>query len=735
MKFKTLTALMFITVFFTNTTVFSQGFGICSHVAQGYDIQKNLKVIKNAEMNWVRDECYWNSVETSKGNFKIPENIKRYFRELHENGIKVLLVLNYGNEHYTLSDGSKSTIKVIPTSSETDYMQGWKQYVKTVVDTLGEYIDAYEVWNEPDGINSLVNKGDKAMAKAYVDLYVNTKELLDDIEPEKPVLFGALFSGGNDPTTIAFYDELKSVAESNNKTFNEMVSDISFHFYVNNRSVMNSHFYNQEQRLLKYGFTGNIWFTETGLSETKDSSSDADVPHTQAEYLPIAALEWDRYVKDSKRNGVGFWYDLRNDGTNSKNSEHNYGLVDYNYNEKNAFKAMQARNKAVNYMPLTNYEKPETYSGLLGLIKCYGILGTYSDGVNTTYVGYHEDEKDGSVEVKLTGEKAYVYDCLGNLIETITDTLDTYKMPIEKSVTYVVCVNPRTYVNFINYDKTHNLVSVKGELSELEADNIEISLYDTNKNNVYSETVAVKDGKFETEFTFSKSGTYTLTAGADITKYYGSETFIIEEKNKSILLGDSLVVVSENKITVSGVIDGEVDGETVSVLVVPAATDLKNLKAENIAYIDDIEIKNGAYSLTFTMPQKSEGIYNILLSGADFLNSDIKKSVIYGIASGYINVCDFEYNLDNNIILVTARVKNPLPTSKSCEILVIQYNDKGAMVDISVTPVSVEANVVQVTEKTAKVKKASGAVTAKAYIWDSFGTMYPIAEGLPIPLN
>ena len=167
----------------------------------------------------------------------------------------------------------------------------------------------------------------------------------------------------------------------------------------------------------------------------------------------------------------------------------------------------------------------------------------------------------------------------------------------------------------------------------------------------------------------------------------------------------------------------------------PAAIDLKNLKAENIAYIDDVEIENGLYSLTFTMPKASEGIYQILLSGANLSNSNIKESVVYGMASEYVNVCEFNYTFGNNTILVTSKVNNPLPIAKTCDIIVVQYDNRGALAEVSVTPVSVDANVVQAIEKTATATKASDAVTLKAFIWDSLGNIYPLVEGLPIPFN
>ena len=88
-----------------------------------------------------------------------------------------------------------------------------------------------------------------------------------------------------------------------------------------------------------------------------------------------------------------------------------------------------------------------------------------------------------------------------------------------------------------------------------------------------------------------------------------------------------------------------------------------------------------------------------------------------------------------NEITIVAKVNNPLPIAKTCDIIVVQYDNRGALADVSVTPVSVDANVVQAIEKTATATKDSDAVTLKAFIWDSLGNIYPLVEGIPMDLK
>lgn len=738
MKLKKIALLLATIIGTTPITTYAQGFGICSHVAQGHLGSEIVRIVSDANINWCRDECYWKDVEKIKGRFKVPEHVVEHYRNLHKRGVKVLLVLSYGNTLYTLSDGSSSGIYVVPTSSEPEYMEGWKQYIRTVVNALGDYVDAYEVWNEPDGMNSLLSAGDAAMAKAYVDCYVNTKSLLDEIMPGKPVLFGALFSGGNDRTTIAFYDELQSAAKKQEKNFDDIVDDISFHFYVDNRGTMNSHFYNQETRLDAYGFTGDIWFTETGLSETVDSTVNDEAPYTQAEYLPMAAIEWDRYIRDSGRDGVGFWYDIRNDGTNPRKYEHNFGLVDYNYNEKPAFYAMKARNIAVNYMPLINYDEPQTNSVWDTLLNGaeYGVLATYSDGINTTYAGYDENGNGKTISISLSGTKAYVYDYLGNVIKVLDPNItSTYKMPLDETVTYVACVNPRIYINYAEYNEGRNIVIVDGKVSTLDVETIELVISDVDGNAIYKENVPVKDERFNTEFSAPSGGVYTITAGKNVVNYYAEyELTVTKEKEKKKTLGDSVVSVLNDQATITGTVSGTKDGETVSILVVPQGADLTNLKPENIAYIDDTKVTGETYSISFEMPEKSEGTYQVLLSGVNLANSS-EETLNYGEASGYVNVCDFDYTLGSNIITVKAGLNNPAATSKNCAIIIAQYTKEGTLITVNTTTVTIDSNVVQAVEKEATASLDSEAASAKAFVWDSLTGLRPLVNDLPIILN
>lgn len=732
MKCKKIAWLLSVVMSLTSIAAYAEGLGVCTHVEHGYVPESNMEVVENADIKWIRDGVGWTSVESTKNSFAVPEQTIRYFKTAKENGVNVLAILAFGRWDYVLSDGTTTQKFTMPKNSETEYMEGWKEYVRTVATEVGDYIDAYEVWNEPDHptFNTLVTNGMtdySEPASVYADLYIATKDILDEIDPGKPVLFGSLAGVKSE-----FYEAVDLALEAKGKSFNQYIDDVSIHCYAGNTEdlygVLSGDF---EKVLDSYNFDGDVWLTETGISTIGSITNDY-----QAKQLPQRALAWEKYLKDTSRNGIAFWYDLRNDGTDASDKEDNFGIVDYNYNPKPAFNSMKAWNTAVNYMSLIKYERPQTNTDLDKFINGgeYGVLATFSDGVNTTCLGYDENENNKTIKINLSGSKAYVYDYQGNILEEIdVSVTSTYNLKLTADITYVVCVNPRVYFDFVNFDKAHNIITVNGSTSELDATGLEVKLQDSEGNIVYSEKVAVTDGKFKTEISYNEKGSYNLTAGDDVCEYFATETVTIGERE--VALGDSVVSVNGNRVTVTGTVTGAKNGETISALVVPQTVDLSSFKSENIAYVDDVEIENGSYSFEFEMPLKSEGTYKILLSGKNISGFALKENVVHGIASDYVNVCNFDYTLGENTISVSAKVKNPSATPKDCTIIVAQYEADGRLKDVSLTPVTVDANTVQTVEKTASCVMNADASTAKGYIFDGLEGIRPLVGNLPIPLN
>ncbi len=99
----------------------------------GWDPLKNLKLVKELGVGWIRDDLYWGSVEKEKGNYKIPDYAWEWIKEAKKNDLKIILILNGGNRLY---------------KDEYDH-DGYVNFARFVAKEMKGYVQAIELINEP----------------------------------------------------------------------------------------------------------------------------------------------------------------------------------------------------------------------------------------------------------------------------------------------------------------------------------------------------------------------------------------------------------------------------------------------------------------------------------------------------------------------------------------------------------------------------------------------------------
>ena len=81
-----------------------------------------------------------------------------------------------------------------------------------------------------------------------------------------------------------------------------------------------------------------------------------------------------------------------------------------------------------------------------------------------------------------------------------------------------------------------------------------------------------------------------------------------------------VATVNNGEITISGTMEG---AREVTVLVVTHGASINNLSASELAYVNQVPAANGAYSLTFTMPEgKRTGTYDVYVGAANAATPD-----------------------------------------------------------------------------------------------------------------
>jgi hypothetical protein len=154
-------------------------FGVMTHFAQGWD-PDILPLVARAGIGQVRDEIYWQNVETARGSYTIPPYARSYLAGLKREGLKLQLVLSFANPLY---DGGET-----PYSERGD--EAFASYARYLVGAIGAQLSGVEVWNE---FNGSFCKGPctKDRPGAYARLLAATYLAVKAAMPALPVGGGA----------------------------------------------------------------------------------------------------------------------------------------------------------------------------------------------------------------------------------------------------------------------------------------------------------------------------------------------------------------------------------------------------------------------------------------------------------------------------------------------------------------------------------------------------------------
>lgn len=242
-------------------------------------------------------------VDWDKPEFTISQAQHEHFTRLAENNIIVTYVLIFWDkENYPGGEGLPCYR--FQTEEEIDR---WLEYVRFTVEELGDYVDYFEIWNEPD-IADYCPKS--IMLDDYLNLIRRTAPVIREADPDAGIVVGAV-SG-------TYYDG------SRNYLFGILESDvlplvdvISFHpFYGESPkySEQTAYYYGYPdflQRIMDTaaanGFSGEFHADEVGWSTQPQGGQSGEYSMTEANKYWIRSVFLHRGMGVDQGNRAGYY--------------------------------------------------------------------------------------------------------------------------------------------------------------------------------------------------------------------------------------------------------------------------------------------------------------------------------------------------------------------------------------------------------------------------------------------
>ena len=294
--------------------------------------RREIVLMREAGVVWVRIVLNWYAAEPRKRDYneEYLKGLETLIDEIHSTGMRVMLLVL----------ATPSWANPAGWDAPPLRMQDLGDFVGYAVRRFSSRVKHWEIWNEPDWAVFWRPAPD---AHAFVDML---REAYTQGKAADPQAF--FISGGLAGNNVAYLRQMYTLGAR------PYFDALGVHPYVFQRSpdevhpdVRNSFHGLAELRKLMVASRDApkpIWITEMSWpthrrapGATGDWAEGVSQP-TQAAFLTRA---YEKIQQEYPFVRVAFWYNLRDKGTNSTTAEHNYGLVQHNFQPKLAYFALQ----------------------------------------------------------------------------------------------------------------------------------------------------------------------------------------------------------------------------------------------------------------------------------------------------------------------------------------------------------------------------------------------------------
>lgn len=296
--------------------------GVCSHDMHLQDrTSTGVQLLQEAGIESVRTDAHWAFLERKRDELKVERHWLDYLATNEAQGIDSLFILGYGNSHH--GGGEKPRSEPVRAA--------FNRYVAFTAQQFRGRIKHYEVWNEWD----VENPTDPQFTQDYARLIADAAGIVRQHDPDAKVLAGAVTTRGIESGFALRLIEAGIM---------QSVDGLSLHPYVHCRGRGK----NTPEAWIE-------WLAGVDLELSRAANQPVPLYLTEmawpahegncgiSEKLQAAYLARSFFLARTLPNVRGYWwYDLRNDGTDRHEREHNFGLLRQDYSAKPAYPVLKA---------------------------------------------------------------------------------------------------------------------------------------------------------------------------------------------------------------------------------------------------------------------------------------------------------------------------------------------------------------------------------------------------------
>ena len=402
-----------------------------------------FEALSNSGVEYFRIDMRWENVETAVGTYNFPEYYARMFASASKYDMKPLVVVTYKNGLYgdVNSDNFFSNANVV---------NAYAAYAAKIVETYSDYVDAIEIYNEPNYLD--------VPAADYANMLEASYIAIKNVKSSVKVIGGV--------TSKTDKNYISSVIDNGAADYMDVVS---VHPYVYNNLLSNKpeKIVDDIKALIDTLNNKNcnkpIWVTE--INWPTNDSLYGYTETEQAEYITRAmlSLQGENCVEKI------FVYTAADNDTGSNDTELVFGIFkSANYTTANVAK--------LSYVALSQFASATYGKNAKGAINL-GVSGVkaYGYGENLTAIWSTSGNSTVTWSVK---ESVKVYDMYGNLMY-VSSNNGVAAINVGTAPVYVV-----DYINGdVNEDSDVNildLIKIKNNLTN----NISVEAMDITKDYV-----------------------------------------------------------------------------------------------------------------------------------------------------------------------------------------------------------------------------------------------------------